>query len=260
MTDTKTDLIRAYHDPEAGPGWGYYIGPEGNGSLDKAIATNMSEDMAKAFVEVWNRRPTYPHEGVEAVVKPLEWRDLTSPREDGPSEPTGDVEAYTMIGEYSVCFDDDEDMMHAPWCCWSPNECVGHFADFDEAKAAAEADYRTRILSALASPPAPVVTVDALLDAYDAETKKLPLGHEMPTRGASTYNWRRSVVDELRALSAALGARSTLKGDKPKGVTPLKPHEFSADPYTSKCMYCGVGRGGHDEGIRAWQALKGDKE
>ena len=34
--------------------------------------------------------------------------------------------------------------------------------------------------------------VTALLDAYDAETTSLPLGHEMPTRGASTYNWRRS--------------------------------------------------------------------
>ena len=45
--------------------------------------------------------------------------------------------------------------------------------------------------------------VTALLDAYDAETTSLPLGHEMPTRGASTYNWRRSIVDELRALNAA---------------------------------------------------------
>lgn len=43
--------------------------------------------------------------------------------------------------------------------------------------------------------------VSNVLDAYDAETRSLPLGHEMPTRGASTYNWRRSIVDELRARS-----------------------------------------------------------
>ena len=48
--------------------------------------------------------------------------------------------------------------------------------------------------------------VTALLDAYDAETTSLPLGHEMPTRGASTYNWRRSIVDEMRALYAALSS------------------------------------------------------
>jgi hypothetical protein len=41
----------------------------------------------------------------------------------------------------------------------------------------------------------------ALLDAYDAETSKLPLGHEMRSRGASTYNWRRAVADDLRKLA-----------------------------------------------------------
>lgn len=55
---------------------------------------------------------------------------------------------------------------------------------------------------AFPSAPQGVDPVAALLDAYDAETKLLPLGHEMPTRGASTYNWRRSIVDELRILSA----------------------------------------------------------
>ena len=51
-----TDLVAAYHDYEAGPGWDYYIGPADNGSLDKAIATNLSEENAKAFADLWNRR------------------------------------------------------------------------------------------------------------------------------------------------------------------------------------------------------------
>jgi hypothetical protein len=44
--------------------------------------------------------------------------------------------------------------------------------------------------------------IEALLDAYDAETTALPLGHEMPTRGSSTYNWRRAIVEDLRKLAA----------------------------------------------------------
>jgi len=55
--------------------------------------------------------------------------------------------------------------------------------------------------AALVSPPDNGESVAALLDAYDAETKNLPLGHEMPTRGASTYNRPRSVVDELRKMA-----------------------------------------------------------
>ena len=46
-------------------------------------------------------------------------------------------------------------------------------------------------------------SVTELLDAYDAETTSLPLGHEKPTLGASAYNWRRAIVNELRALYAA---------------------------------------------------------
>ena len=84
-------------------------------------------------------------------VKALEWVNVTSPREDGPAEPTGDIEAATMIGEYSICLDDDEGVAETPWCCWGPNENIGHFGDLNEAKAAAQADFNTRILSALTS-------------------------------------------------------------------------------------------------------------
>lgn len=92
-------------------------------------------------------------------VKKLGWEELTSPREDGPAELTGDLEATTMIGEYSVCFDSDEEVADTPWCCWGPIENIGHFADMDAAKAAAQADFERRTLSVLeATPPAPKVT------------------------------------------------------------------------------------------------------
>lgn len=59
------------------------------------------------------------------------------------------------------------------------------------------------------TPPAghvvvPVERLTTVLDEYDAQTKALPLGHEDRTRGASSYNWRRSVIDDLRAMLAAL--------------------------------------------------------
>lgn len=37
-----------------------------------------------------------------------------------------------------------------------------------------------------------------VLDGYDAETEALPWGHERPSLGCSSYNWRRDVVRELR--------------------------------------------------------------
>ena len=97
--------------------------------------------------------PSAP-QGVE--VKPLEWQELASPREDGPQEPTGDIEAVTMIGEYSVCVDDDAVADGGPdwrWCVWSPVENLGHFGDLAEAQAAAQAHYRARILSAIQTSP-----------------------------------------------------------------------------------------------------------
>lgn len=90
-----------------------------------------------------------------ATVKPLEWREITSPREDGPSEPTGDVEADTLIGCYSVVIDEqaeEEGGADWKWCAWTPFGSLGHFGNLDEAKAEAQADYEARIMSALVQP------------------------------------------------------------------------------------------------------------
>jgi len=43
-----------------------------------------------------------------------------------------------------------------------------------------------------------------LLDAYEASTKKLPLGHEQPALGCSSFNWRMAVICELRAILSAI--------------------------------------------------------
>ena len=42
-----------------------------------------------------------------------------------------------------------------------------------------------------------------VLDEYERQTKALPCQHEIPERGCSTYNWRMSVIRDLRAMLAA---------------------------------------------------------
>lgn len=43
-----------------------------------------------------------------------------------------------------------------------------------------------------------------VLAEFERRTKAVPVGHEIPSRGASTYNWRRCHLDELREIAAAL--------------------------------------------------------
>jgi len=82
----------------------------------------------------------------------------------------------------------------------------------DEARASNEAlmRERTKLIETKREQLAAVVAevlklralIDEVFDEYDAETKKLPLGATDRNNGASAYNWRRSVVDELRKLVA----------------------------------------------------------
>lgn len=52
-------------------------------------------------------------------------------------------------------------------------------------------------------PPKASAWVPAVLDEYERQTKTLPCQHEIPERGCSTYNWRMSVIRDLRAMIAA---------------------------------------------------------
>ena len=55
-------------------------------------------------------------------------------------------------------------------------------------------------------PPQASAWVPAVLDEYERQTKTLPCQHEIPERGCSTYNWRMSVIRDLRAMIAAAPA------------------------------------------------------
>lgn len=105
-------------------------------------------DTEAEAIAAWNRRPA-PTEAVTVGVKALEWSELTSPREDGPGEPNGNWEAETPFGFYQV------EMVADYATVWGlsfgPEEeyIGGDRASPDEAKAAAQADYTARIMSAI---------------------------------------------------------------------------------------------------------------
>lgn len=63
----------------------------------------------------------------------------------------------------------------------------------------------TTVREALASAPASAgVGLEDVLAAYEEETRALPLGAASREKGDSAYNWRMSVVKDLRELAARL--------------------------------------------------------
>lgn len=89
----------------------------------------------------------------QAVVKPLEW----------DAEENGDFIAVSAVGWFHI------GRSVSSWNLTMPSGKVASFATLDEAKAAAQADYEARILSALTTPPAQAVgvpDVDAMAIAF----------------------------------------------------------------------------------------------
>ena len=98
---------------------------------------------------VWVYRETPPHDPGNITVQPLYAEpipvnyeaagEVTSRRlewKDGASD--------SQFGEYTVLYDEDEAMAPTPWCCWAPNENLGHFASAEDAVRAAEEDFGRR--------------------------------------------------------------------------------------------------------------------
>jgi hypothetical protein len=44
--------------------------------------------------------------------------------------------------------------------------------------------------------------LEKALEEFEAATRELPLGHEDASRGASSYNWRKACLHEIRARAA----------------------------------------------------------
>jgi len=109
---------------------------------------NVEFEFKENFVSNWNRRAPLSAVGPKAGtvgVKALEWRHRDFPVRQERAE--------TMFGPYTVT-DGGNTLSDDPF--WEgPGWGGGHARDFDAAKAAAQADYEARILSALT--PAPSV-------------------------------------------------------------------------------------------------------
>ena len=72
---------------------------------------------------------------------------------------------------------------------------------------------------ALSTTPAPSASggLEAVLAAYEAETRALPLGAACREKGDSAYNWRMSVVKDLRKLAARLASPAATSAETQGG-------------------------------------------
>jgi hypothetical protein len=110
----------------------------------------------QAFIGLAIKRGHLALPAVQPRVKPLVWEDVMIDRGDGHSEPTGDYEARCAWGGYYIEMGFGSDSYY-----WSVETNIlksgetnilrvgCSFDDPDLAKAAAQADYDARILSAL---------------------------------------------------------------------------------------------------------------
>ena len=82
------------------------------------------------------------------TVKPLVWKELEQDRGDGTTDLTGDHEAVSCVGAYSIALSFGSDSYY--WSVALNADEIGHsFDDLGYAKAAAQADHDARIRSAI---------------------------------------------------------------------------------------------------------------
>lgn len=127
----------------------YRSGAQG-ASMDADAAMTLAlslDDMLAALASPASPKVTEP-----VAVKPLEWRELTSPREDGPGEPNGDWEADTVLGIYHIeCQEAVTSLVE--YKLWRGDDWLTIEDTAEACKAAAWRDFEQRIRSALSASP-----------------------------------------------------------------------------------------------------------
>lgn len=128
-------------------------------------------------------------EELTVSVKPLEWKEIDL---SVGNPPMVIWEAKTPFVNYTL-----ESVMERPWFC---HFICAHFADLDEAKAAAQSDYEARIRSTLLPEGwGHEKGIEAAIAAYEKSTGAEPY----QTRG-----WIESAIeDAITAYRAALTAK-----------------------------------------------------
>src|SRR6478752_4182689 len=165
-----------------------------NGAL---IDPKIGEPYASQIVEEFNLAiaPQAPVSAVP-VVSVLDWREEAIP-------PAGEVLAGSSAGLYCV------QLGHADFpLSFRDSLKLGHFKTLAEAKAAAQADYEQRVLSALTSPPPPAQADDG----RDAEIEHLKLEMDGVDNAKEEIGRLLGLTEEFRwkRISAAIHEQKRL--------------------------------------------------
>ncbi len=125
-------------------------------------------------------------------VKPLVWTAVEVDRGDGSRYATGGNQAESLFGLYVIDLGWGSDCYY--WSTESPegDDLGSNFEDLDRAKAAAQADYAARILSAIETTPDPrdeliarLVDAAYAIEMWDAARGyPIPYRHRDPLRAA----------------------------------------------------------------------------
>lgn len=166
-----------------------------------------------------------------SIVKPLEWVEFEENRGDGTFEPSGDFESESQIGTYTVEMGWGSDSYY--WDVMLSAVIVCTKDDPDAAKAAAQADYEARILSALTADPRAMVA--AALQAvvkYNRDRAK-------ETAGMG------SVSPDMLHLHVADHVKSMIDTDHADALEAVKSEAYRRGQEDAANAF-------HDEQVRVW--------
>lgn len=134
-----------------------------------------------------------PHPATSVAVKALEWRDE-------PIPPSGETLASSVVGLYCIPHSGDRFYLR-----FRDATTLGDYSTLDKAKAAAQADYEARILSALSAQVQDVAETEAIAALKEAEPY-VEICHSLMTQKETRANvWR--VLKQVRAAIAAAPAK-----------------------------------------------------
>lgn len=168
------------------------------GLIDRADGIACPTDAGMVVIhDILSRRT--PASGA-GVVKALEWVSSTY-----SSTWCG---ARSSIGDYQVDYYEDSD--GTGWTAFFGDVVViGHYATVDEAKAAAQADYEARILSALSSPPP---DRDAVLE----EAARMADREELTGTPPADFTQREIYITQAAVIATAKSIATAIRALKTK--------------------------------------------
>ncbi|RWL14849.1 MAG: hypothetical protein EOR57_31380 [Mesorhizobium sp.] len=135
MSTRTVEAWIAVRTPSQSNRWGVEVG-------DEMVACNLSEGVARLLVTLHEALISVSKSVAVVAVKELDWREE-------PIPPAWECLASTAVGLYCIPLGRDLFVLR-----FRDKDTLGEFDTLEAAKAAAQADYEARILSALTPPNA----------------------------------------------------------------------------------------------------------